>query len=142
MDSESEEVGSESKEVSSESEELPDARTAPSDGPEEAVAPDSDLNRSQRLASSWVSDPERALLRQHVGSTADLDDKKSLHGHPRKATVPQPEADAPLVMPGEEAEQRFTRRPRHELCSTAEPGADTAGAASDGTEILWLLPRL
>ena len=79
MDSEPE-VDSESGGVDSESRELLDAH-APSPSasgrPETAVtvAPVGDVDQSQRLAPSWVSDPDRALLRRHMGITADLDEK-------------------------------------------------------------------
>ena len=79
MDSEPE-VDSESGGVDSESRELLDTHNpSPSAGgrPETAVtlAPVGDVDRSQRLAPSWVSDPDRALLRRHMGITADLDEK-------------------------------------------------------------------
>lgn len=42
---------------------------------EAAVALVNDVNRGQQSASSWTSDPARALLRRHMGITADLDAK-------------------------------------------------------------------
>ena len=75
MDSESEQLQSDSSSPSNIQFEQPDASTALPNGPEAVVALVGGMDRSQRLASNWVTDSNRALLRRHMGITANLDNK-------------------------------------------------------------------
>ena len=67
----------------------------------------------------------------------------ALHGRPPKTRVPQVDAllaqkrAMPQAMPDTVAERRFTKRPRHGLHSTVEPGADAA--ASEAAEMVMNL---